>query len=49
MHITLKDIISIAMFVFLLFVINRQARIINVLESEIDNLKLENKRLKDKK
>ena len=49
MHITLKDIISIVMFVFLLFVINRQARIISTLESEIDNLKLENKRLKDKK
>lgn len=49
MDIPLKDIISIVMFVFLLFVINRQARIINVLESEIDNLKLENKRLKDKK
>ena len=49
MHITLKDIISIVMFVFLLFVINRQARIIGALESEIDNLKLENKRLKDKK
>ena len=49
MQITLKDIISIVMFVFLLFVINRQARIISTLESEIDNLKLENKRLKDKK
>ena len=49
MHITLKDIISIVMFVFLLFVNNRQARIISTLESEIDNLKLENKRLKDKK
>lgn len=49
MDITLKDIISIVMFVFLLFVINRQARIIGSLESEIDDLKLENKRLKEKK
>ena len=47
-HIPIKDIISIILFVFLLIVINRQAKIIENLEDKVEDLEFELKKFKDK-